>query len=210
MGKAIDLTGRTFGHLYVISKAKSKTYIYPNGKCTAAIWNCRCDAGGRLCKKFVPITAGHLLSGRSPSCGCLKSLKSTSPVNWLYGSYRGKAKTAHRSFELSKETFASLVSQNCDYCGRPPAQKVTSVLPAHPEFVYNGIDRIENAKGYVDGNVVPCCGPCNDMKCDKSREEFLRLIAAVYRHTQTDFPDLPESNFCCCGPEFLVDGDPKE
>jgi hypothetical protein len=202
MGKAIDLTGRTFGSLYVISKADSKTYTYSNGKCTVAYWNCRCSGGGRLCKgaKMNPVTSGHLLSGHTISCGCKRAFKSTSPVTWLYGSYRGKAKVAHRSFEISKEAFASLVSQNCDYCGRPPSQKVTSVLPAHPEFVYNGIDRIDNAKGYVDGNVVPCCGPCNDMKCDKSREEFLRLIAAVYHHTH----DLPESNVHLCGPEFAV------
>ena len=184
MGKAVDLTGRTFGSLHVISKAKSKTYTYPNGKCTHAYWNCRCDGGGRLCKgtETAPVASGHLLNGHTISCGCKRSFKSTSPVTWLFASYKKHAKDANRLFEISKETFASLVIQNCDYCGRPPAQRVISVLPAHPKFVYNGIDRIDNAKGYVEGNVVPCCGPCNDMKCDKSREEFLRLVEAVYRH----------------------------
>ena len=183
MGKAIDLTGRTFGSLYVISKADSKTYTYPNGKCTVAYWDCRCDGGGRLCKGAgaAPVASGHLLSGHTISCGCKRAFKSTSPVTQVFAVYRKHAKVANRPFELSRESFASLISSNCDYCGRPPSQKIAS-LPAHPEFVYNGIDRIENAKGYVDGNVVPCCGPCNDMKCDKSREEFLRLIAAVYHH----------------------------
>lgn len=181
MGKAIDLTGRTFGKLYVISKAKSKTYIYPNGKCTVAYWNCRCDGGGRLCKGFKVVSSGHLLRKGTHSCGCLRSFKDDSPVTQVLAHYKRHAKAAGRPFELSKETFARLISSNCDYCGKSPLQKVAS-LPAHPDFVYNGIDRVDNTKGYVEGNVVPCCGPCNDMKCDKSRDEFLRLVAAIHRH----------------------------
>lgn len=28
-----------------------------------------------------------------------------------------------------------------------------------------GLDRIDNAKGYIVGNIVPCCGNCNRIKC---------------------------------------------
>jgi len=34
----------------------------------------------------------------------------------------------------------------------------------------------------VGWSPATCCQPCNEMKSDKSREEFLRLIAAVYHH----------------------------
>lgn len=54
---------------------------------------------------------------------------------------------------------------------------------SYESFRWNGIDRIDSAKGYVEGNVVPCCKFCNEMKSDKSRDEFLQLIAAIYQHT---------------------------
>jgi hypothetical protein len=43
----------------------------------------------------------------------------------------------------------------------------------------NGLDRVDNARGYESGNVVPCCDPCNRMKGTLSREAFLEHVALV-------------------------------
>jgi len=37
-----------------------------------------------------------------------------------------------------------------------------------------GIDRIDNSKGYIEGNMVPCCKICNWMKSDKSSIDFIQ------------------------------------
>lgn len=63
MGKFIDLTGRTFGRLIVIGKDTERT---PSNKIR---WVCRCTNDGNITR----VTSGDLNSGKTKSCGCLKS-----------------------------------------------------------------------------------------------------------------------------------------
>lgn len=46
-----------------------------------------------------------------------------------------------------------------------------------------GIDRVDNAIGYVIGNVQPCCTVCNMMKRSMSEEMFIEHCkrVAVFR-----------------------------
>lgn len=59
--REIDITGRRFGRL---------TALYRDGWSNSwqAMWVCRCDCG-----KEVRVFKTNLMSGRSKSCGCLKS-----------------------------------------------------------------------------------------------------------------------------------------
>ena len=76
--------------------------------------------------------------------------------NDLYSSYRGRARKKGFEFTLTKLEFFLLTSAPCYYCGKKPEQsKAPNKYAA--EYIYNGIDRLDNAKGYIDGNVVPCC-----------------------------------------------------
>jgi len=60
MSKVIDLTGKRFGRLIVMSRAKNS-----NGR--KAMWNCACDCDG------TTIAFGqNLRSGDTKSCGCLQ------------------------------------------------------------------------------------------------------------------------------------------
>lgn len=44
---------------------------------------------------------------------------------------------------------------------------------------YNGVDRKDNAKGYVTGNCLPCCWPCNYAKGSRyTYEQFKALRRA--------------------------------
>ena len=61
MTKMIDLLGKKFGRLTVVSRGE-------NTASGGATWNCECECGG-----YVPgIYRGNLLSGHTKSCGCLK------------------------------------------------------------------------------------------------------------------------------------------
>lgn len=52
------------------------------------------------------------------------------------------------AWALTAEQYAELTAQPCHSCGGSTGSSC-------------GLDRIDNALGYMDGNVRPCCGPCN-------------------------------------------------
>ena len=64
MNKRIDLTGRRFGRLLVISFHSSQNYI--------SKWLCRCDCGTEKV-----INGGNLTTGKVVSCGCYRIEKHT-------------------------------------------------------------------------------------------------------------------------------------
>lgn len=59
MGVVVDLTGKKFGRLTVLSRAENNAH----GK---AQWLCHCECG-----KEVVIIGQHIRNGNSKSCGCL-------------------------------------------------------------------------------------------------------------------------------------------
>lgn len=62
MKKVIDLTGKKYNRLTVIERASD--YIYADGKRDIR-WKCICDCGNQ-----IDVTASHLKSGHTKSCGC--------------------------------------------------------------------------------------------------------------------------------------------
>ena len=148
------------------------------------LWECICDCGNHTI-----LTACRIMKNRVKSCGCLKKeigklfrkKKGEVAFNNLYGRYRAKAKKKNLNFEFSKDGFKYITSQNCHYCGQRPNQK--SQQPTwRGEYVYNGIDRVDNKKGYTKNNSVPCCGQCNKAKSTLSKKDFLSLIKKIYRN----------------------------
>jgi len=67
------------------------------------------------------------------------------------------------------EQLVRLLKQDCAYCG----------APAKP---LNGIDRINNALGYVDGNVTTACRTCNLAKREMTLEEFRAWVGRAAKH----------------------------
>lgn len=59
MTKIIDLTGKRFGRLVVVSRAE-------NDKRGQSRWRCLCDCGTEK-----TVTGSHLKNGNTKSCGCL-------------------------------------------------------------------------------------------------------------------------------------------
>lgn len=82
------------------------------------------------------------------------------------------AKSRGLEFALNRVEYTDLVLDNCFYCTAEPSP-------------INGIDRVDNSKGYVRGNTVTCCKRCNVAKNDHSREEFetwaIRLGANLFK-----------------------------
>lgn len=91
-------------------------------------------------------------------------------------------RSVERPFDLTIEQFLLLVTQNCFYCDKPPAQVM---IAATSKFVYNGIDRIDNELGYNIENCVSACKECNLVKRNATFEQFervyLRWKARLYK-----------------------------
>jgi hypothetical protein len=93
--------------------------------------------------------------------------------------YKRRARQHGLAWSLTSEEFFVLTARPCEYCDSPPQQ----VHQAHysSEHRYNGLDRIDNGRGYLVDNVVPCCFVCNQMKGTMAQDAFLeqsRRIAA--------------------------------
>lgn len=155
------------------------------------VWNCICDCGTRK-----TVLQQQLTNGSSKSCGCLrneivsKRLKETpihtnsksfgeSNFNHLFREYREGAKRRKIEFNLDENSFKKLSKQNCFYCGIEPKQ-IMNHPRSNGEYIYNGIDRYINSKGYDIKNCVSCCGICNKMKMDLDGDIFLKKIQQVY------------------------------
>lgn len=169
-------------------------YIQPNGN-RYHKWKCLCTCGN-----YCIVVGKNLSSGGTKSCGCLKLEKSkeqgringlstkhkeNTSAYGLYSRYKGAAKSRNKEFNLTFDDFKILILNNCNYCGIEPKQKVVGYINTKGEstpLLYNGIDRVDNTKGYILDNVVTCCGNCNIMKMACSLEEFKNNIIRIYNH----------------------------
>lgn len=160
-----NLTGKFFGCLKVLSRAKNKN----KKKC----WLCKCSCGSEIVVK-----ANHLKTGNTKSCGCLKKRndkknlhlerKITSYENLIktfFLRYKKGALCRKLTFTLTLEDFSCLIQKNCFYCGNKPLNLIKST---DFELKYNGIDRVDNNKGYLKENCITCCPLCNLAKKNHS------------------------------------------
>jgi hypothetical protein len=175
-GHEHDITGLKFGKLLV----KEKTNIRKGGH---ILWRCECDCGN---KNYLTRSL-YLRHGFAQSCGCLHrekiSLnKGQASKNAKYSNYKNSAKRRNLDFTLTIDEFDSLAQRNCHYCNRPPEQVVRRAY-GNGEYIYNGVDRVDNSKGYVVENCVPCCKICNRAKDIMPEDEFLSWIRQVYIHS---------------------------
>lgn len=81
------------------------------------------------------------------------------------------AKKRNIFFDLTEQQMYDLLHSPCTYCGCKNC---------------NGIDRIDSSKGYILGNVTPCCAMCNKMKSNYSLEVFKSHICKIYKYLNND------------------------
>jgi hypothetical protein len=181
--RLIELNGRRFGSLVVLSRAPQ---VMPR---RGAWWLCRCDCG-----REHSVSSTHLVSGRVSSCGCQRSARiaiskrkqpGESGFNKVFQGYKENAKNRGIIWLLTRDEFRELCCANCYYCCEPPSNwsygsgKTSYASPESREysgFVYNGVDRKDPALGYKVENCVPCCASCNTRKAGFTEEEFWSWI----------------------------------
>ena len=169
MPNFIDLTGKKFGRLTVIKRAGYN-------KWKQILWLCKCECG-----KEKIIQRGNLRTGGTQSCGCLKKIKfGLASMRQAINYYKANARKRGYIFNLTEEQFAEITKRDCHYCEAKPNNTVRR-LRGNGDYTYNGIDRIDNNKGYTMDNVVPCCKICNQAKHTLTMPEFKDWIKRVYK-----------------------------
>jgi len=136
------------------NKLKNNSEFYKN--CT------RKDGLQAYCKKCELVQIQEYYA-KNPT----KMVKHKEQNKQYYKSIRGKylkykrdARMRDLKFSLKEGEFAAIISQPCYYCGELQEN-------------FNGVDRVNNKKGYIKENCVPCCKICNIMKHAQTKEEFI-------------------------------------
>jgi len=176
--KIIDLKCKKFGKLSVVNKLpvmrKGKTFFL-----------CKCDCG--VTKEFE---SWNLRSGQTTSCGCQNKLEEgESACRHLFHLYKtNNAEKRGHVWKLLLEDFKIITKQNCFYCGQEPNNyHDRSKTRANGNYIYNGIDRKDNSKGYTKKNVVACCKTCNAMKSKLNKKQFLDQVKKINAYTMHTF-----------------------
>lgn len=185
-----DRTGDKHGRLTVISHLGKDD----RGK---HLWLCLCECG-----KEKVVVSDNLSSGKSNSCGCLKSeflAKSGNQygihtdreiallkVQYHHLKKRNKSKGFTEIFSFND--FSELAKNPCKYCGLEHSKEIKDRLSESRKnkrlsdhvLKCNGIDRIDSSSGYTKLNSVPCCKFCNFAKHTMSEVDFYQWVRRVY------------------------------
>jgi hypothetical protein len=183
-----NIIGETFGKLTVTGICTTRT------RKNKRLWNCLCTCGNT-----TYASGGNLTSGNTKSCGCFRKENPCLPIgaasfNALLRRNKTSAKNTGRTWELADEDFRQLTSKPCHYCGRKP-------IPTKPQissngaYNYNGLDRIDNAKGYTLSNVVSCCKHCNIAKRNRTVDDFYSWAANLYHTFVEPKPLVSKTHF---------------
>jgi hypothetical protein len=166
-----DLTGITFGMWTVIGLSET---IKRKG---CLRWNLICKCG-----TISTASTNCLMMKGTKSCGCssVEMMVENSILppgeaafRKIFSSYVFAAKSRNFSFEFQELEFRKLLGQNCYYCGcKPFATKESN----GKSIKWNGVDRVDNSRGYDRKNCVSCCTPCNKKKMAVTIEIAIKMV----------------------------------
>ena len=100
----------------------------------------------------------------------------------IWNHYVKSAQKRGIDFTLPKPIFNELIVKPCFYCTYIKEDEV------------NGIDRINNNRGYSEDNVVTCCQFCNLAKGTQHPQEFIDKMKAIHKFNSMN---------CCIEPDII-------
>jgi len=193
--KQLDLIGMRYNMLMVVEKLPSRVYGDNSKYYKKRMWLCKCDCGN-----MTEANTGSLTCDKKKSCGCLtptksaeNSIKSRHKIAKQDGGYRSvfsrykqNARSRKLNFNIDFDYAVNIMKSNCHYCGIEPSNLFWK---SYYNVNYNGIDRVDNSRGYENDNIVACCKMCNIAKNNNSEEDFLKWIKRLseYQRLKDEF-----------------------
>lgn len=190
MARFKDRTGDKHGRLTVISHS-GKDHRNKH------LWLCLCECGN---EKVV--VGDNLSSGKSNSCGCLKTEflarrgnqyglyedREVALLKVQYSHLKRRNKLKGFSDVISFDEFCTISKSPCKYCGLEYSKEIEDRLNESKKqkrlsdhvLKCNGVDRVDSSKGYTVENSVACCKYCNTAKNTMTESEFYAWIKRVY------------------------------
>lgn len=106
-------------------------------------------------------------------------------------------KQIYNDGDLSFDDFLDMSQAECFYCGVAPANisnvhtsqnnyRKKNNLPLYKQdyvedgnFIYNGLDRVDNELPHNKDNLVSCCWNCNTAKSNKNQKDFIDWVHKI-------------------------------
>jgi hypothetical protein len=177
--KAIDLSGKQFNQLTVLSFAGSKK----RGKRNRRYWNCKCSCGvikdfeqSQLCHKHIK-TCGCIKIGKKHKSWC--GVGDISGTIWKRIVYKAKERKIEFNITL-EQVWQLYVKQNkrCAITGLP----ISFPIKAKSRKFNASLDRIDSKKGYTIDNVQWVLRDINWIKNKLDQDYFIELCGHVTKH----------------------------
>lgn len=139
-----DIAGNRYGRLVAVDRREisaNKDYF----------WNCVCDCGN-----FVKVTIGKLNFGYTKSCGCLVAVRKVKHGMTKTKEYKSWTKMRDRCLNINDEEYPNYGGRGIKI-QKPWDTDFKSFIEYIGKHIKDGkkytIDRIDNSKGYEEGNV---------------------------------------------------------
>lgn len=120
----------------------------------------------------------HILTHLGIVPGRRFETKDTKKVS--FARYKQRAEKKKLVFDFTEETFKQEIMKDCYLCGKQ-----------NSENHCNGLDRVDNKKGYVVENVRACCGNCNYLKNDYSYDVVIEKCRRIYENKPAEIEITP-------------------
>lgn len=165
MSKPIEIPkiGDRYGNWTIIEDK-----VFRSGKKNRDLyWNVKCDCGNEYHRLIW-----HLKSGRTKHCKSCARTKNSTEENYLNKVERS-AKRRGLDFNLTIEYTNSIFNGKCNLSNMPI--EFGKYLISNQKIQTASLDRIDNKKGYIIGNVQWVHKDVNFMKGILTQERFIEL-----------------------------------
>jgi len=177
-GQIQDLTGRKFGKLIVLRMSDK----YVKGRCT--FWIVRCECGVEKCVVANTLIVGHSKSCGNPRCNGMTGGCGDVTLDIFSAIKAGATRRSRQlQFDVTPEYLWELFQKQEGKCALSGLELDLAEGRRHRHV--NGrvltasLDRIDSAKGYLEGNVQWVHKDINIMKFEMSNEDFIELCQKI-------------------------------
>ena len=151
---------------------------YEDENCVSCCKQCNFMKNSTEQSKFIQLCE-HIATFNKLYNGKLYNDILTNTKFGKYSEYKLSANKRNIEFNITKEFFIDTISKPCCYCG-------VSSTTFYKTDGAGGIDRVNSNDDYTNNNCVPCCGMCNQMKLDYTKDEFLNKCLQIINNQKNE------------------------